>query len=285
MFAGISEGGYSENLTVPQATAAVPVTETISAGPPNGVTPLSRARLPDGAGRGMFKRVSAPLATRRALDTTPTPLAYLDITDTTSVMATGNLVVAFTLPSISSGVTYNLALYLDGQWGYDPFADTVSGNTLTFSFPINAFTLTPTTPLVFALYSASPGPELEPSTMTFDASAPGSEQPLQIVEPGYTGAFTGTLACTAATPSSPTPAPSASPTADPNAFVAQFNNGTASITVPANANGATDVSIVGGDLAGTCTVTVTDANALSGTATIDVDETDAGLYSIHRVKH
>ena len=272
-FASVSEGGYSDALILPPASAAVPVTETISSGPPNGVNALSRAR-------------------RRASDagTSPTPLAYLNITDTTSISLTGTFSFAFTLPSVSSGAAYNLARYVDGQWYEIPDPNTVNGNTITFSFSSDEVPLSPTQPFVFALFSSAPGPQIVEGTLTFDASSPGAQQIIDFAEPNDTAPFTATIVCAAATPaptasSSPSPDPSTSPTPDSLAFVAEFNNGSDAISVPARTDADTGITIVGGDQPGTCTVTVTDANNHSATATVNVDETNAGLYSVRRVKH
>jgi hypothetical protein len=223
--------------------------------------------------------------------TAPTPLAYLAISTaaTTPPTFTGTFSLAFTLPSIAGGTVYDIAYYNDGLWVSDPAGATQSGNTLTFAFSADEHPLQSGSPLTFVLYSAAPGPELTPNTLTFDATAPGLEQTILIAEPGNTAQFTATISCTAATPaptasSSPTPEPSTGPTADANAFVAQFSNGTSS-AIAAPFGGDAQLSIVGGDEPGTCTVTATDSSSLTGTATVNVDETEAGLYSVHHVKH
>ena len=289
-FALIAEGGYSELLTLPPGSAAVPVTETISSAAPAGVTPFSAARRGAAAARGLFAHTAGSLSARRAAAATaPTPLAYLDISAAASPPLTfnGNLSLVFTLPSIASGTEYDIAVYQNGLWVSDPFGATQSGSTLTFTFSATGFQSG--SPTTFVLYSAAPGPELTPNTLTFDATAPGLDQTILIAEPGNTAAFNATISCAAATPaptasSSPTPEPSTSPTADANAFVAQFSNGTSS-AIAAPVSGEAELDIVGGDEPGTCTITVTDSNGLTGTATVNVDETDAGLYSVHRVKH
>ncbi len=185
----------SATATLPQANVAASVTETVSSSAPSGVTPLDIARSAAGSKR-------APLAAAAQ-----TVILYLGFTTTTSVSFAGTVGVNFTLPSLTAGATYDLALYDDatGTWTV-PFAGPGTTSGTTVSFPISTSgtmtEISPNEPLYVALYDtvggASPSPSPSPSpapvvaaptSLTFqDGSSPS--QTFSVTETGYSGSFT-----------------------------------------------------------------------------------------------
>jgi hypothetical protein len=265
-FSTISTSGISDSATLPAASVAVSVTETIGTGPFDGDAALSA------------KRVAA--AQRQIADAALSATAYVQFSSTQSVTVTGTTTITFTLPSVIAGDSYYLAVYQNGAW-VAPAAGpgTVSGNTVTFSGNNGTTTISPTTPLELALYATTaatptptasptfeatptptptptpvPTPVASPNSLLFDASNP-TTQNFTVSEAGDLAAYTAGISCSTA--------PSA------GNFVAELTSTTA--TPVQTGSGAATFTVQGGDEVGTCTVTVTDANSATAAVAVTVD--------------
>ncbi len=270
----IAAGGISSNATLPITSIVASVTETTSTTPPNGVTALSLGR--------------AAAALRSASAVTDTPVDYLEFTSTATVTLDGVPGVAFTLPTITLGATYYLAMYNDAAGTYSLPGEgpgVVSGDTVTFAAAAGSETITPTAPLVYVLYAATgtaatatptaspsptatptasptpsptPAPIASPSTLIFDATSP-SPQAIAVSEPGATGTFTASITCSAA----------------PDTFVAELQNTTT--TAPSGS-----FSVLNGSDVGTCTVTISDASGAQTTVAIQNNAYALGISGVRR---
>ena len=271
----IAAGGVSSNATLPITSVVASVTETTSIAAPAGVTPLSAAR--------------AAAAVRKTADVTDTPVDYLEFTSTSTVTLDGVPAISFTLPAITPGATYYLAMYNDAEGTYTLPGEvaTVSGTTVTFAAMAGSETITPTAPLTYALYAATgttatatpsptptasptpspspsptatptPAPIASPNTLVFDATSP-SPQAIAVSEPGATGSFTASITCSAA----------------PDTFVAELQNTTT--TAPSGS-----FSVLNGSDVGTCTVTITDASGAQTTVAIQNNAYALGISGVHR---
>jgi hypothetical protein len=281
-FTPVSASGIESILTLPVATVATVLTETISIAPPASVPALAIAR--------------GARSARSAQATDPSAIAYLQIAAAASVTLDGTPVVTFTLPTSTSGISYELASYSGTSWN-DDFEGPVIGSGTTVNFPLvstGTTTVSPAAPLEYAVYavtapspspSASPSispspspspsptpiptPVASPGSLVFDATSP-APQSLIVPETGDTAAFTSAIVCNAASPA-PSPAPS-------DDFVAN-------ITTPPNPSGPSETFTVnGGNLLGTCTITITDARGASIMVPVAVDETGATISTTGR-KH
>ncbi len=202
----IGVSGDTETLVLPPTAPTGAVTETISTGAPSGVTPLAGLRAASG------QRSTSAVVT--------TPIAYLELSTTVTLTVSEIPSFTFTLPSVTAGATYGLAV-TSGD-GYVPTGQTatVSGNTISFPSIAGSFTLTAGSPITFVLYTSTgsaatatpspspvPSPSLAPASLQFDASNPNVSQNVTVSNAG-TGAVSGVIACT---PTTPTPSPSPSP--------------------------------------------------------------------------
>jgi len=243
--------------------------------------------------------------TRSAQADNISAIVYVQVTDAATVTLSGIPGVRFTLPTSTAGLSYEIAIYDGTAWNDDyegPFAG--SGDTVTVPLASGTTTISPAAPLEFALYVAttgsspspggspsppsgsptpspavssspspnpSPVPLASPGSLIFDASSPSS-QALTVTETGDTAAFNAAIVCSAASPA-PSPAPSAD-------FVAQITPASAA---PSGATPAT-FTVTGGNLLGTCTITITDVNGAIATVPVAVDQTNATISTTHR-KH
>jgi hypothetical protein len=295
----VTVSGIDATLTLPVANVASILTETISTTPPGSVPALSIARAAQNTRSAQADNISA--------------IVYLQVTDAATVTLSGIPGVRFTLPTSTAGLSYELASYDGTAWNDDyegPFAG--SGDTVTVPLGSGTTTISPAAPLELALYvattgsSPSPGgspsppsgsptpspaaspspspavssnpspnpsavPLASPGSLVFDASSPSS-QTLTVTETGDTAAFNAAIVCSAASPA-PSPAPSAD-------FVAQITPASAA---PSGATPAT-FTVTGGNLLGTCTITITDVNGAIATVPVAVDQTNATISTTHR-KH
>jgi len=258
---GVSTAGISVTGTLPVANAAVSVTETISVSAPSGTTPLVKARDAD----------ASP---------SPTPIVYLTFSSSSSVTLSAIPALTFTLPSVTSGDSYYLALDTGSGW-QTPVSGpgTVSGNVVTFASATGSVAITPTQPAVFALYaiatqtptpSPSPTPVASPNSLVFDESSP-APQTFSVSEAGYAGAFTESTSCTASP--SPSPVPTSSP------FVAEVSPTSAT---PSAAGAAVSFTVTPGYETGSCTVTVSDSNAATATISVVVGSDQVIIYKRKR---
>jgi hypothetical protein len=206
--------GITTSVELPQASSVVTITEIVSTGVPNGTPPLSVAR--------------AAQAKRGPLDATQTTLFYVELLPSASVTIFGTPGLNFTFPSIAAGTTFYLAAYesVAGTFAWVAPAEgpgNVTGTTVSFPLTTGAITITPTVPLLVALYSVAAG------------STPGpiaSNSPLPVASPPPTASPSpAPHASASASPgASATPSPSAAPTATPLPSVAP-----ATLTFDANA--------------------------------------------------
>jgi hypothetical protein len=272
----IASGGIDVNGTLPITSAAVAITETTSVNAPNGITPYAVGRLAQ--------------AVRKSSDVNDTPVDYVEFTTTSTVTLNGLPALAFTLPSIMSGATYYLAVYFGGEYATYPTAGTVSGNTVTFPLGTSPGTISPTVPLVVALYaetgtpSPTPSPSptatptpialvASPSALAFDQSNPGQAETVNVSYNGSALTLNAALNC------SPAPAPTPTTAATPNPgydFVASITSG------PTTTAADAQVSVQGGDLFGTCVLTIDDGLGHSTTVSVETDASNVTINGKRR---
>ncbi|MGD1065182.1 MAG: hypothetical protein ABR975_00010 [Vulcanimicrobiaceae bacterium] len=259
VFSTITISGISANSTLPPGSVAAIITETIATSPFDGDAALASSRL-------------AAAAKRSAAALDPTAIAYVQFAANESVTLTGSPTITFTLPSITSGDSYDLAAYEDGAW-VAPAAGpgTVNGDTVAFGGgATGTVTITPGAPLELAIYATPtsptptptptasptptpvPTPVASPTSLLFDASNP-TAQTFTVSEAGDTANYAGAITCSTA--------PAA------GNFVAEL---TAATATP-NGAGTATFTVQGGDEVGTCTVTVTDANNATAAVAVTVD--------------
>ncbi|MGD0051327.1 MAG: hypothetical protein ABSD03_05830 [Vulcanimicrobiaceae bacterium] len=252
---GIS--GITSSATLPAASSAVTITETISTTPPDGASALSAAR--------------AAQAQRQAAAVSLTAIAYIEFSASGTVTLNGEPGISFTLPSITPGDSYYLAAYVDGAWDAPAAGPaTVSGTTVSFAASTSGtVTITTSTPIIIALYATTtptptptptpvPTPVVSPAALLFDADAP-STQNVVVSETGDTAAYTAAIVCVETTPV-PNPAPAQN-------YVAQLPQTSAT----PNPSGAATFGVQGGGDPGTCTVTITDSRSATATVSVAVD--------------
>jgi hypothetical protein len=328
----VTTASISSSLTLPVASSATAVTESISTTPPGSTPALAGARAAQHA---------------RAIDALSSPIVYLEITDTESVTFSGSPGIVFTLPTTTTGISYELASYSNGSWN-NTAAGPVTGSGTTVTFPetsTGSTTISPSVPEIVALYaidasaspspgassspsagasaspsaaasaspsaaaSASPSPRASaspspgasaspsaaasaspsaspspsplplsspvasPTELDFDVTAPG-QQSFTVLETNDTnGTYTAAIVCSAASP------PPSSPPADD--YVATLANTTAS----QDGSAAATFTVNGGQLPGSCTVTITDAHDQTTTVTVNVSQTNLSVNSHKRRTH
>jgi len=127
---GISLVGTLPVATTPPGVPPPSVTETISISAPTGSTPLL-----------------------------PSPIAYVELSSSTSFTFPWSPAFVFTSASVSSGESYYLGYYNGTGWAA-PFEGpgTVSGNAVSFATVLGTspefFPITSTQPEIFALYAS-----------------------------------------------------------------------------------------------------------------------------------
>jgi hypothetical protein len=260
-FSTITASGISDSATLPAASTNATVTETI-------------ATSPFGSDAALSAKRAAPAAQRQIADAALSATAYVQFSANQTVTVTGTTTITFTLPSITAGDAYYLAVYQNGAW-IAPAAGpgTVSGNTVTFSGNNGTSTISPAAPLELALYATAaapptptptatptptptpvPTPVASPNSLLFDAGNP-TTQTFTVSEAGDLANYTGAINCSTA--------PSGAN------FVAELTSATA--TPVQTGSGAATFTVQGGNEVGTCTVTVTDANSATATVAVTVD--------------
>lgn len=255
----VTTTGVSLVSTLPVANVAASVTETISVSAPSGSTPLARGREDATA--------------------TPAPIAYVELTSTSSVTLSAVPEFVFTLSSVTPGDSYYLAYFNGTEW-ITP-ADgpaTVSGDTVTFVSIPGSIPITPSQPALAALYASSatptpsptpiPTPVASPSSLTLTAG--GSAGTFTVSETGNSAAFASSISCTLNP--SPAPTPTATPPGNVVATVSPASG------TPASAGAAVTFTVTPGDESGACTVTVTDANSAAITIPVTVSTTNLSVY-------
>lgn len=139
----ITLDGITITVVLPPASSSVAVTETASMTNPSGTTPLSRGRSVIGAGPA-----------------TSTPFAYLAFTPASSTTLSGLPTMSFyagpgSAPLLRSATAWAaLASELNDFYAAYP-APTLSGNVLTFAGGAMPVSISPTAPLVIALYNTA----------------------------------------------------------------------------------------------------------------------------------
>ncbi len=137
------------NVTLPTiATSGISLIATLSvATTPPGVPPPSVTETIS---------ISAPTGSTPLL---PSPIAYVELSSSTSFTFVESPAFAFTSASVSSGESYYLGYYNGTEWAV-PFEGpgTVSGNAVSFAMVLGTspefFPITSTQPEIFALYAS-----------------------------------------------------------------------------------------------------------------------------------
>ena len=177
-------GGFTASATLPDASAAVTVADTLTSAAPNGVTMYGAAR--------------APLGTRATRDVPAmaTTIDYLTISANGPVSFVGAATFTFTLPSVPSGYAFYLAEELGGNFSSFAGPATVSGTTLTFTAADTAIALTAQVTQSFELYALPAGAAppsaavtVNPAGLTF-ATAASAPQTFAAAEGSDSGTFT-----------------------------------------------------------------------------------------------
>jgi trimeric autotransporter adhesin len=256
----LSASGITVSGSLPSANAAATVTETVGVIAPSGVTPYAKARIDAAAA-------------------SPSPVIYVTFSSTSSVTLSAIPALTFTLSSAPSGYYY-LALNTGSGWE-SPVSGpgTVKGDAVSFTGGTGTVAITPTQPATIALVVAaaslssptpSPAPVASPNELVFDESSP-APQTFSVSEAGYSGAFTESTSCSAS------PVPSPAPTSSP--YVAQVSPSSAT---PASAGGSVSFTVTPGEETGSCTVTISDSNAMTTSVSVIVGLDQVIIYDRKR---